>query len=717
MLKKSLIFGSIVLLLAMVFALAGCNNPAGPEGPPGKDSIVEGPQGNKGPEGIPEAYIGGSAGGDVYPLDLTKAFEKSEMVVLLSSVTSVSGTVKAGTTLYVLGKVGVGVGGVHTGKLVIEDGATINIWSDTSRLTATGNGTSGLLVPAKGASVTIEGKGEIFLPIITYPFDDVPDPIPYNDGLHYDSQELVNFTAKYPGSAIASPTSSPSAFNSAAIFSFFTNRSTKNRLEILTVDGSLTANAIPSEKTLVLRGNDTEKTTISANFDLTADATLIVEKTGELDINGTSIIFQAKGANSAFINKGTVTLSGSSTINTVTTNLGVITNDGVIGGASTAINPALLEALLKLNGTGAIAPDVDVTLTTSTELRQNLEIPATKTITAPAGDKLFYEFTAGKTITIKGTLDLKAVKTIGDGVKVVNEGLIKTDTVSSTVLTTIFNSMDKTGKVQATANVLLDADFEIPEKTELIANAATLGGAAHDLTIKGSLSATGIALAPQGNVTVNGTLYLEQVTSVGSLTILPAKELIIPSSSTVDIDGDGLITASQVSIDGSGNTAPPQYYTAANLVAANFKEALTDIRATIVQLSSEPQVTAAPEYGVSGKVAGVAILLDDTTAAPITTRADGVNVAGLTDKVRVKDGVVVAATQYSVDVSKFGDAQTFELTTDITDWYLKITDSAHSGSKNQWGIVTFTAFTVARSNLTSPASTERILIAVRSTRP
>jgi hypothetical protein len=135
MLKKSLIFSSIVILTAVLLALAGCEGPVGPAGAPGQDGQngvngqngtngvdgvdgvdgetpeipedLEGPEGPEGPAGP-----GGPAGpaGDIYLSgnvtadDLEVAFAKNETVILQTATGSVDGVVPAGRTLIVVGK-------------------------------------------------------------------------------------------------------------------------------------------------------------------------------------------------------------------------------------------------------------------------------------------------------------------------------------------------------------------------------------------------------------------------------------------------------------------------------------------------------------------------------------------------------------------------------------------------------------------------------------
>jgi hypothetical protein len=133
MLKKSLVFGSIVLLLGILLAFTGCDNPAGPAGP-------KGPQGDPGTPGTPGLPGGGNnngeddgddnGGGDeilvppqgAYVLDcdpttgevtaeqLAAAFAEDSKIVFARNVTNpgvigtIDGVVPEGCALYVAGE-------------------------------------------------------------------------------------------------------------------------------------------------------------------------------------------------------------------------------------------------------------------------------------------------------------------------------------------------------------------------------------------------------------------------------------------------------------------------------------------------------------------------------------------------------------------------------------------------------------------------------------
>jgi hypothetical protein len=128
--RKSLFFGSIVLLLTTLLIFAGCDNSVSPGAPgPAGTPGAEGPQGNQGEEGDPgiaaDAFLPGPT---VRASDLDYNYEVMgrDVAVLGTSVTRVTGVIPSGKTLYVLGNVIVGndVPAI-TDTLVLEDGAKL----------------------------------------------------------------------------------------------------------------------------------------------------------------------------------------------------------------------------------------------------------------------------------------------------------------------------------------------------------------------------------------------------------------------------------------------------------------------------------------------------------------------------------------------------------------------------------------------------------------
>jgi hypothetical protein len=188
MLKKSLVFGSIVILLGMLLAFTGCKNPAGPEGPPGDQGTPGTPgttpggddgngNGNGGDNG---GDNGGNNGGgetllvpaDAYPLiasvvtadDLAAAFEASttKLVVLRPSVTTVYGEVPLGAALYVLGtpKVAPGERLTVLGKLAVWNGAALRATGES------GANAAGYLIGGEKTEINSEdgATGTVLLP-------------------------------------------------------------------------------------------------------------------------------------------------------------------------------------------------------------------------------------------------------------------------------------------------------------------------------------------------------------------------------------------------------------------------------------------------------------------------------------------------------------------------------------------------------------------------
>jgi hypothetical protein len=143
MLRKSLVIGSIVLMLVMLFALAGCENPAsGSDGPQGAQGPTgsTGKTGQKGPDGI--VYF---IGPNVTEGELDAAFDVNNYVSLRNTVEDVYGEVPPGKTLYVEGGYYLKVLADKTlkvdGTLEIKAGSVFNaagITADAGFLTGTG---------------------------------------------------------------------------------------------------------------------------------------------------------------------------------------------------------------------------------------------------------------------------------------------------------------------------------------------------------------------------------------------------------------------------------------------------------------------------------------------------------------------------------------------------------------------------------------------------
>jgi hypothetical protein len=763
--RKSLFFGSIVLLLTMLFALTGCDNPAGPAGPQGPQGPESEKPGPEGPEGPADAYLSGDAGGAITDIELALAFELREVVVLGTSVTSVYGKVPARKTLYVLGP---NTAVTEDEKLTIEDGATINIWHKTSKLAAAGIPTaggvigSGLLVPATGASITITGNGEIYLPIIVY-----SNTGTFNDGLHYDSDEVAAFAARYPRSAIISPTAiAPVPFLSTHIGDFFENR----REDQLAVAGvaDLDDGDIPAGKTLTLKGPGNR---IPAAFVLGdasgVNATLIVDEGAELLISenvppvaGTPITLTANGS-AKFINRGTVTLGPDDTINLAGSATNSIYNDGLII-ANTVTTE--LEKLLKIPGsegvhTGTIQASVSTTLTTGAVLNQNLKIPAVPTTAitisgaATGATKLFDGFTPGKNIiiekgnplalppTLDGILSLDDETTefgIGTGEVVKNGGVITTATTSSLALKNIIDSTGGKGTVEATGAITqLLAAFEIPEKTVLtigVAGTTFASTSEFGLTVNGILNLGTATVSvtnfqPSGNTIVNGTVNLLGASPTYSVfTVAGTKTLDI--SSTASFSGSGLLkvaspapTTSIVKIDGVSGYS---FNLTTGLMGSAYKDALAEIRKVTTQLALAPAITPDSSFGTTRKVAG-AIVLSAVADQPLTSVDTGVNsdpekfIKISTSTPPSQVGLTLPTPpDYDVEEGNIPETAGFVLGvgtgTPNPLNVLTLRDPAFTGSAIKWGVISFTGVRVDKNGLIGPQIGEKIYIAVKTQR-
>jgi hypothetical protein len=560
--KKSLIFGSIVLLLAMVFALTGCDNPAGPEGPKGDPG-----NGLKGDQGLVGG--GGLSGGEVRAVDLEEAFALSDLVIVQSNVTSIEGVVPAGKTLKILGDdVSIPSGAAlelkEGAELIINEGAVL------SAKAIPGIGGEGSLKAASTAKVT--GKGAIVLPV-----DLSPEGSSYTGSLHWESSE-VTVDNEYPGSWYPglfapfgpNPVFSVISLNSDAIRAIFETKD-RNTLTVKDVP-NLLPEAIPPNKTLTLVGT---LNTITGNFLLANYAKLIVGEGGELEVNG------ELSSNSAaeFINEGKVDLK---TTGNLKGNSGGLTNNGTIYTAST--NGSVIRGLLGITATeysktativvreiGANGVALD---TAKIQLGPSGAIPLNQNLVlAPQTPRIYQLATAAAPFTGFGlggkpliTLDENAIlylpfvgtypnniATIGTTVK--NEGKIITDTESFTALKGIFDNMEGIGEVEATGEVKLERDlsFKIPKGTELTLSGSTTfdsvgTGDYSPLIVEGSLTLSNQALAPKGNITVTGRIDL----GTGSLTVAADQTLDI-SSSSAKFENDGTLvqaTDAIVKIDG-----------------------------------------------------------------------------------------------------------------------------------------------------------------------
>jgi hypothetical protein len=738
--KKSLFFGSTVLLIAMLFTLAGCDNPAGPEGPKG-DNGTGGLQGSEGLEVTgPDGEFGGyRLSGIVKPVDLEQAFLRDDVVILQYNVASVYGVVPEGGTLIVLGPTIVAV----DEDLTLKDGAKVDIQSEAT-LTATGIGSGLLKLYSAGSVPEVTGAGRIFLPAVQ---------TGVHDGfLHWESAE-VDVESQYPGSFYNG--TSIGGFNSSSIAILFSRWS-----ELFIPDvPDLTADAIPSGKTLNLLGTTN---TITAHFTLKSNATLIVAEDARLTISatfdgnpGSAFINKGKGQDSGLVDLG-VFLIGVDTgkfdlTGTAPDIYPAVTNNGLITTVDTT--EGNIRDLLALDGSGTVKLGATVPLTVPLLLNQNLELTAGTFTLFNTSDPIHEDSASGKTITIgsTATLALEANSTlIGylDGTtpvltKVLNFGTITTPTLVSSVLTNIFESLVAVdgikGRVQADGIVVLDAPFEIPKGVTLdLTKASTFAGvtssntAPRTLTVAGELYITGndalnaADLVPPENITVSGKVVL--VNSNASLTVAANK--IFDIASTAEFEGSGVlkqVSGTPVTIDNVEN-----YEFSGDVVGDNFAVALADIKATITGALVDKIDLTGSHFTGAEKVIGTVDLSGALTSGNGPGTAVSIvslsTIAG--SVVTVPSNITITQGTILNDVTSLppagGSAAVF---TDVTKFTLAVETSSPWGVTlrddadvvaspiiDKFGVLRFINYTVAKFNLVSPKQADPFHIGVKSAR-
>jgi hypothetical protein len=755
--KKSLIFGSIVLLLAMVFALTGCDNPAGPKGDPGDPG-----NGLKGDQGLVGG--GGLSGGVVRAVDLEEAFALSDLVIVQSNVIRISGVVPAGKTLKILGE-GVlvedpGTAGIQ--DLELEAGATLIINEGADLSARALPGAEGKLIAASGAKV--EGKGAIVLPV------DLSPNQSYTASLHWESSAISGDTQKYPGSWYPNSLLDPipdghpwavAQINSDAIQAIFIDKE-YNELTVKDIAG-LENHAIPPYKTLTLVGENT----ITPPFLLENYAKLIVGESGILDISG-GAANAAFSSNSAaeFVNEGRVNLDINARL---IGNSGGLTNNGTIYTKSiTATNIVELLGITATEYTKTATivvengnPGGSIWLTSTgtalgapIPLNQNLvlapEVATSYNLAEiAAATRPFTGFGLGgkPLITIKAgaTLVLAAVsETIGTTVN--NEGLITTATASFTTLQNIFTDTGGIGSVSsvAAAAIILEKDesFVIPKGTTLTLNntvATTFASgpniipASKDspLTVSGRLiNAANNALAPKGDITVTGHIHLG-TTNSGSLTIAAGKTLDI--SSTATFEGEGVLkqedqTTSIVKINGEGGINGYKFssdttgLTAADVAGKNFEKALADIKSVRSSFTDNfdlNDIAASASFGAySGqKVIGTVDLVGVTASTLAPIRFSTVANEGY---IVIPDGVSISATAYAIvpnaqSVRPFNAANEFAMDI-MPNRQLGLSNNPPAGGTDRFGVLEFNKLIILKSNLRSPELHDLYHVGVKSQR-
>jgi hypothetical protein len=544
MLRKSLILGSITLLLVMLFAFTGCEGPVGPAGPAG----VKGDDADDGPRGD-DYYSSGAAwaGPEVTASDLAAAFKytNGNIVILKTDVIRVYGEVPAGKILRVLGP----KTKVSPGQALTVYG-TLDILDEAATLAASGvPGLSGTLKVGRPEAV-IQGKGAVILPYI---FDG-----DYTDGLNYSSPEVKDVKFHYPGSTFAIADGEvPIRLSSPNIAKIFEKESV-NELTVQDVL-DLTTDAIPAHKSLFLKGD--ENTT--EDFRLTGFSRLTVSENAILSVGGVSSVISAD-TDGIITNNGTIVLRnpGASIIAGNTTFI----NNGFIESPSTTA--IIVAGLMGLDGEGTVKllPRDNGALV-NIEFDANNLVPALRQylildpqgtasivldLYNPATGRPLSGVSDKKSITLANERAFISVKedSFGIGATIVNNkgGRIITATAPLDVLEALFNEMGKKGKITATEKLdeLQDKAFEIPEGVEL-----TLASSAYETTFESNPAGIG---SPY-NLNIMGTLILADTGNVSKFELAPGKDVTVKGSLQLG-DYGTLVTASggNVAITGTLNT-------------------------------------------------------------------------------------------------------------------------------------------------------------------
>jgi hypothetical protein len=745
MLRKSLIFGSIALLLVMLLALAGCEGPVGPAG-------AAGGEGGRGDDGM----------ADGYPLetgtarDLEVAFGYSEKVVLSSAVRRVWGTVPEGKTLYIVGPketegdVLVGWEGLELlGTLVLHKEAILLATGRTD--VANNDFRNGLITLGPNARVT--GEGAIVLP---YDLDGE-----FTDGLTYNSS-IVSNVDKFPGS-VASRGILRKAANNFHVFgpaeiNDILRLENVTSLRVRNVDpllnpASRNSNAtIPLTevvfdrtrgKTLILSGSNNE---IQANFEVLNTGTLVVEEGAILEVPLANTATIGATGGTKLLNSGTIIFSNPlSGIDSLRG--GIITNNGTI---ETSANDAdnngglydpsfQLEQLLELLGEGRIVvahypnPPISIlpplSLNTETALNQHLVIAADSEL---FGDIVllntnhtpFDGIREGRTITINraipgindddGIFELSAdVNNIGTSVA--NHGLIITPTVNPDVLTTIFENTNNSGFVQSDGVLTsFDKSFTIPNGISLVLNAASPltsdNTGPYDVIINGDLAVIGGNITPSGNVTIgsDGLLILGDPTVnavVPTLTLAEAQILTIPGPTNVD--GPGQIIAFNTDSVIQIINEPYTTTTALGVIAGNLEGILETFAEDRVKLTDN--ITLDSYFGGAKAIGSVLFDTLNAPTGPVTASVrlepDGIN--GIVNDLRISSTIAGVTTGY-VDDESINDFTNIELSTGTInangERTVLVTDHNYTGSNtvDRFDVLIYHQIRLSLDGLTGP---------------
>jgi hypothetical protein len=717
MLRKSLILGSMTLLLVMLFAFTGCEGPVGPAGPSGSEGRT-GQDGHDGPDWIPSGFsIPGPA---VQAVDLDAAFTYGNVVILQTGVETVFGKVPAGKILYVLGE----DTKVAPGKVLAVDG-TLNVLYEDSVLAA--NFVTAGTITA-GENAVFAGAGAFVVP---YVFGGE-----YVAGLHYKSEGLKDLV-RYPGAAfdnsIGGMGALPRPLDSQNIKDIF-EREELNELTVMDVS-DLKVLAIPAGKTLTLRGKENK---IGDNdFILSADCSLVIAANAKLTQDNAAapprkFETAAEGRitnNGEIVGKAEITAGNSYFIN----------NGTIESSSTTEADIALLLAMdghgiIKLIGDTGVG---DVSFTGSPRLGQNLVLEP------PSGGKYMMKFTQDpplggvtfdsfgkRTITLaKGAnIELIAAATgVGTSVILKDDAYILTPTTSPSTLLTIFSEMTGGKLVSDTTLLGLESPFVIPPGIELelaagSTNQTTLETAATSfapmditvdgtLTLSGSLSIGGNVISNKiGKVTVNGALNLgsgsllapEVIingvlnTGLASGSRLNAVSLSLSSS---DVSGEGMIvvdTVGNLTIDG----VPGFGTQLSGIVGKDLSNAFGDIR--VAGGAIKRDVVLGAGSSAYDKGIGTVAITSVNNAEKIVYKSDSSN--NSIEYIELLPGISVysgnnADSGFSVDGSQRGSDFKADVVVEATSTYFAIRDVAFTNTGSSVYTVFFNSVRFVSSGL------------------
>ena len=512
--KKSLIFWFAAITCAALF-LVGCESPTNGE---------SGAAGTDGPYPLTDAAVSAA--------QLEAAFYVSSRVAITNGSGGIEGEVPAGKTLYVLGSA------IVTSAKSLTVKGTLDIYEAAALDASYVSGTAGYLATSGG---TITGTGIVSLPYIADGVTDGPTGIV----TYGNSPGSITKTA---GSYIAVSAAAPgSALNNANLETLMGALPAGASLTVSDITG-LTANAVPSGKTLVLAGAGN---TVTANLDLAAGGTLIVNGTLEV-ASGATITGKSGADDTANITvNGTLKLATSSTALTIAgkVDLSGADIDASAAGAATLTLPtgttgAVREISVGTSNALTIAGVTD-TLTVESIGPQNgkgVKSDSVKTYAVKGGGSVGLATAAAAFIVkqagiVNGTTDTEFVLddssgaiTIASALTITN-AVLKAGTTNGISVTTVTSyPLAEANLAKVKGKVTYDnvgtgaaGSVTIPAGVDIIATAGTLESITGLTVAEGaSLSGDALTLAALTTLEVNGELTLGDAVAV-SATLESAK--------------------------------------------------------------------------------------------------------------------------------------------------------------------------------------------------